>query len=876
MIDEPAFGSWLKRRRRRLDLTQQELADCVGCSVITIRKLETDERRPSKQLALQLAICLQIPPLERDSFLHFARAVVTVAPSPVPSLPEPLPYPAAANPLPAVHLPAPLTSLVGRTAEIMAVTDLLTQPQLRLLTLTGPGGSGKTRLALAAAHHLAAAQVDVIADGIYFVDVTAVTGPAQLLPTIAAVLNLKENDGQAGLIAYLQPRRLLLLLDNFEQVVAAAPHLLTLLQAAPELRLLVTSRESLHLYGEHEFPVLPLSLPEAEVVDTVVLRQYPAIALFMVRAIALKPAFQLTADNATAVAEICRRLDGLPLAIELAAARIKYLAPAALLAQLHDCLTLGTTNQAVTARQRTLHSAIEWSFNLLTPPEQALFARLGVFVGTFTLEAAAAVNEGPEADCLACLLALVDKNMVQMVETADVTESLHFRLLQTLREYAHEELIRRDELATAQTQHIHYYLSLAEAALDHYEGPALSAWLHRLETAHDNFQAALAWSVQNPNNIPTGLALAAALTPFWEVRNHLTTGQRWLTHLLAAGGESPARLQAAAYRSVGHLAYYQQDYGKAEKHLQTSLSLWQNLAEVDDLETVSTLALLGRTAWAQEAYEAARAYYEQAQHIRQQMDDPQYGAQMLHYLGQWEQHQGRYEQANHAYEQSLAKSRLSGNLLGMLSTLNSMGTTAQEMGQYTTARARLGESLSIAQALGNRQSMAMVIGNLGNVAWAEGELAEAREYYEIGLQLAREVKSRTFTAMSLFGLGTIALLSGDDAAVGEPVREALTLWHELNNKRLLIRTLDVFALLFCRQGQPEAALNLLGYAETLREMGAAPPRAPAFQPFYEQALALAQTRLDAAAVSNAWQQGRSLSLTEVVALTTAILVTNDR
>ncbi len=875
MIDEPAFGSWLKRRRRQLDLTQHELADCAGCSVVTVRKLEVDERKPSKQLALQLADCLQIPPPERNAFLNFARAVETAGPPRVPSLLEPVSSPSIAASRPPVHLPASLTSLEGRTAEITAVSEMLAQPKLRLLTLTGPGGSGKTRLALAVARRLAAAQADIMTDGVYFVDVTAVTDPTQLIPTIAAALDLKENVGQtalAGLIAYLQPRRLLLLLDNFEQVVAAAPHLLTLLQAVPELRLLVTSRESLHLYGEHEFPVLPLPLPELDVVDTAVLLEYPAIALFMVRAIALKPTFQLTIDNAAAVVEICRRLDGLPLALELAAARIKYLAPAALLAQLHSRLTLATTNHSVAARQRTLHSAIAWSFNLLNPQEQALFARLGVFVGVFSLEAAAAVNESreAEADCLACLLALVDKNMVEMVETADVSESVHFRLLQTLREYAYQELIQRDELAVIQNRHAHYYLSLAKAAAAHYEGPTLSVWLHRLQTAHDNFQAVLAWCLQNPHNISIGLALAKALTPFWQLRNHLTTGQRWLAQLLAAGSESPARLQAAAYRAVGHLAYFQQDYAKGEEHLQTSLALWQSVAEVDDMEIVSTLALLGRTAWAQEAYEAARTYYEQAQRIRQQMDDPRYGARMLFYLGQWDQHLGRYEQANHAYEQSLAIDRLSGNQVGMAGTLNGMGTMAQEMGLYDTARARLGESLSIAQALNNKQSMAMVIGNLGNVAWSEGQLEEASRYYETGLRLAREVESSKSTAMNLFGLGTIALLGGDDAAVGEPVREALTLWHELNNKRLLIRTLDVFALLFCRQGHHEAALNLFGYAETLREAGAAPPRTPAFQPFYEQAMALAQAKLETAEISAAWQHGRSLLQAEVVALATAV------
>jgi predicted ATPase/transcriptional regulator with XRE-family HTH domain len=875
MIDEPAFGSWMKRRRRQLDLTQQELADCAGCSIVTVRKLEVDERKPSKQLALQLAACLQIPPLERDAFLHFARAVEGAGPPFVPSLLEPVSSPAIAASGSPVRLPASLTSLVGRTAEIEAITALLAQPKMRLLTLTGPGGSGKTRLALAVARRLAAAQVDIGADGVYFVDVTAVTDPTQLIPAIAAALNLKENPGQtilAGLIAYLQPRHLLLLLDNFEQVVAAAPDLFTLLQAAPELQLLVTSRESLHLYGEHEFPVPPLLLPpESDGVDTAVLLGYPAIALFMARAIALKPAFQLTTDNATAVVEICRRLDGLPLALELAAARVKYLAPAALLTQLGDRLTLTTANQAVTARQRTLHSAIEWSFNLLNPQEQALFAHLGVFAGTFSLAAAAAVNEKQEteADCLTCLLALVDKNMVQMVETADVNESVNFRLLQTMREYAYEELIRRDELAAAQTRHAHYYLSLAEAAVTHYEGPDLSVWLHRLQIAHDNCQAALAWSVHNQANIPIGLTLATALTPFWQLRNHLATGRRWLTRLLAAADDTPAHLRAAAYRATGQLAYYQQDYRGGEELLQTSLALWQSVSMVDDLEIVTTLGLLGRTAWAQEAYEVARTYYEQTQRIRQQMEDPQYSAQMLYYFGLWEQHQGHYERANRAYEKSLAIDRLSGNQVGLISTLNAMGTTAQEIGQYTTARALLGESLSIAQALDNKQSMAMVIGNLGNVAWAEGKLDEARAYYGHGLRLAREVESRTFTAMNLFGLGTVALLTGDDGAVGTPVCEALALWHELKNKRLLIRTLDIFALLFCRQGGHEAALNLLGYAETLREKGAAPPRSPAFQPFYEQAMALAQAELDSSELAAAWQHGRSLALAEIVALATA-------
>ncbi|HUM69820.1 MAG TPA: protein kinase, partial [Chloroflexota bacterium] len=740
----------------------------------------------------------------------------------------------------------------------------------RLLTLTGAGGSGKTRLALEAAH-LLADDTTLFPDGVVFVDLSAVYDPEHVLPAIAAALGLKETPGQdvaLALTAVLRPRHLLLLLDNFEQVVAAAPHLHHLLHTVSGLRLLVTSRIPLHLYGEHEFPVLPLPVPAvANWSAAADYRQYPALILFVERARAVRPGFALTPENGAAVAEICRRLDGLPLAIELAAACCKFLSPTALLGQLADRLSRDTPNHSNTDRQRTLRGAIEWSFNLLDEKEQRLFAHLGVFAGEFTLAAATAVCGSVTGDDLPeRVLALAEKNMLQLVETAVAADAPSFRMLLTLREYALEQLIRRGELAGVQAAHARYCLALAEEAASHYQDPTLNTWLHRLESAHDNLRAALNWSSHSSEHITTGLALAVALTPFWRLRNHLAEGRRWLDSMLPVAHTAPRPLQAAAYRAAGTLAHYHQDYPAAETQLQTSLALWQNLDAPAESEVASTLNLLGSVAWAEERYEAATQYYNQSLTIQQRLGNRRQVAQTLHNLGLVAHHQGHYDIARLHYQQSLEIDRSGGDQLGILLNSNSLGTLSQELGDYNAARAHLSAALPLAQELDNKQQIMMILGNLGNVALPEGKVAEARRYYEAGLALAHEAESPNFLAMNSFGLGMVEMVNGNSAAAEPWLRQALEVWRQFGIKRLILRALDLFALLFCRQNRPGEAMSLLGFAEMLRQNSPVPPRTPAFQPFYEQAVALARAWLDGSAFTLAWDYGRSLTLADALTL----------
>jgi predicted ATPase/DNA-binding XRE family transcriptional regulator len=508
MDGDASFGYWVRRRRKALDLTQDALARQVGCAETTIRKIEADARRPSRQTAERLAECLAIPIAERADFLRAARAKLAADRLVDPTLdangrtadfPPPRTLDRWRH-----NLPAQPTTLIGRTKEIAAVRDLLLRTDVRLVTLTGPGGTGKTRLALQAAAEL----LDNFADGVYVVMLEPISDPALVAPTIAQTLGVKERAGQAPLErlkAHLRDRRLLLLLDNFEQILAAAPIVAELLAAAPELKVLITSRALLHLYGEHEFAVPPLAVPDLnELPPLDALAQFAAVDLFVQRARAVKLDFALTHANAPAIAEICARLDGLPLAIELAAARTKLFTPEALLARLRNRLALLTGGaRDLPARQQTLRGTLDWSYNLLDASEQRLFRRLGVFVGGCTLEAAAAVMSSElravsddlynsELDILDGLASLLDKSLLRQNEGPD--DEPRFVMLETIREYALERLAESGEEETVRNQHAAYYFALAHEAERHLRGAEQVRWLGRLALEHDNLRAALAWS----------------------------------------------------------------------------------------------------------------------------------------------------------------------------------------------------------------------------------------------------------------------------------------------------------------------------------------------------------------------------------------------
>ncbi|MGZ6636707.1 MAG: adenylate/guanylate cyclase domain-containing protein [Solirubrobacteraceae bacterium] len=475
------------------------------------------------------------------------------------------------------NLPVQSTPLVGREKELDEVTNQLRRDYSRLVTLTGPGGTGKTRLAL----QLAADMIDGFSDGVFFVSLAPISDPELVVPTIAQTLGLREQGGEPLLeilTEYLREKQLLLLLDNFEQVVQAAHWVSSLLASAPELKLLVTSRAPLHLSGERTYDVPPLSLPDpSRLPEIEALMQYEAVALFIERAQAAKADFAVTNENAPAIAEICVALDGLPLALELAAARIRALPPRTLLSRLDHRLKLLTGGaQDLEERQRTLRATIEWSYDLLSGPEKKLFARLGVFAAGCRVEAAEAVSEGEDygQDVLDGLTSLVEKSLLRQKEDQDGEP--RYWMLETIREFAYEQVDESAEADAVRRRHGEFFLRLSEEAAGELEaGEHQSAWLARLEGEHGNLRMALDFWRREPDS---QLAMAAALYPLWWLHGHWREGQRWLDEALAASNQaSPQRLKAllGAY----YLAYLQGDTERARALLEEKLALARRLED---------------------------------------------------------------------------------------------------------------------------------------------------------------------------------------------------------------------------------------------------------------------------------------------------------
>jgi predicted ATPase/DNA-binding NarL/FixJ family response regulator len=693
------------------------------------------------------------------------------------------------------RLPAPPTPLVGRERERAAVADLLRRAEVRLVTLTGAGGVGKTRLALAAAEDL----LDAFEDGACCVDLAPIVDPALVLSVIARALEVSETARKAllaSLVDHLCDRSLLLVLDNFEQIVAAAPSLARLLAGCPALKMLVTSRAALRLSAEHEFPVPPLDLPDPKrLPDLEALSRYDAVTLFIQRARAARPDFQVTNASAPAVAELCARLDGLPLAIELAAARVKLLSPQAMLARLGQRLSLLTGGaRDLPARQQTLRSTIDWSYDLLDPAERTLFARLAVFVGGCSLEAVEAVcNAGGDLSLdplagselalsaakgqavLDALALLVDRSLLRQAEGPDGEP--RFAMLETIREYAVERFEAGGDAETWRQRHAEYYLALAEQAAPELVGPRQASWLERLEREHDNLRAALSWALED-DQAELGLRLAGALGRFWEVRGHFGEGRGWLERTLSRWPEGPAAARAVALNAAGSLAYHAADY------------------------------------------ERAVTLHEQALELRRMLEDRRGMAASLHNLGITALHLSDLDRAEALCAEGRALWRAVGDDRGVAISLNSSAILARNRGDHERARAHYDESLALFRGIGDTWGVGLVLNNLARVA--------------------RDVED----------WDRVAALSG----------ESLALFQELGDRRGVAWVLSNLTVVAGRRGFWEQAARLHGAAEALREaIGAvALGLSPAELAAHEAAVATARTRLGDVAFAEAMAAGRTM------------------
>ncbi|MFN0073866.1 MAG: ATP-binding protein [Chloroflexota bacterium] len=600
--------------------------------------------------------------------------------------------------------------LVGRERERALVSALLRRSDVRLLTLLGAGGVGKTRLALAVAQGLLAD----FPSGITFIDLASIADPLLVLPAIAGALQLRASEGESlkdCLTAYFETHSELLILDNFEQLLSSAPLVASLLAASPALKILVTSRAALRISAEHEFPVPPLQLPEpSQMHDLAAFTRTEAVSLFLQRARAAKPEFEVTSSIAPALAELCARLDGLPLAIELAAARVKLLSRQMMLNRLGPRLALLSGGaQDLPARQQTLRATFDWSYALLGPDEQALFASLAIFVGGFSLPAVEAMWNVTDLalDTLDGLTMLVDKSLLRQVDGPGGDP--RFSMLETIREYAVERLDSCEDAQVWRQRHAEYFRALAEQAAPELNGPRQSLWLEQLEHEIDNPRAAINWALAS-NQPALGLGLAAALAHFWAVRNHLADGQVLLDRLLERWPNAPVASRAEALSAAGYIAYCVNQFERAAALQEQSLTLRRTLADARGLAL--SLHQLGRVEHYREHFDRADALYKESLAVRREHGDHHGIALTLNSIGVLALDRGDDALAHSLFEQSLQDFRALGDTWGIATALNNLARVARNRGGWASMIALCTESLALFQDLRDSMGSAWVMRNL--------------------------------------------------------------------------------------------------------------------------------------------------------------------
>ena len=890
-----SFGQLLRYLRSRERLTQRQLGLAAGYCEAQISRLEHGLRPPDP--ATVLARFIPALGLDNDPAAIRLHALAGVARDrEAPDMDAAPRSPGARrnghhDRASAHTFPAQPTPLIGREGELAALRQLLRRG-VRLLTLTGTAGIGKTRLAVAAA----TASLDAFPGGVVFIDLAPIANPQLVVPTIAAALGVRDHGAApalGGIVASLRGRHALLVLDNFEQVLPAAAALAELLRRCPELTLLVTSRAPLRLRWERLFLVPPLALPaRAHPPPLGTLATTAAVALFVERARAVDPDFLLTADTGSTIAEVCVRVDGLPLAIELAAARTRLLPPAALLAHLEHRLRVLTTGAMdLPERQRTLRAAIDWSYDLLSTPEQAVFRRLAVFVGGFELGAAEAVCDlGDLPTTLLDLLgALTDQSLLRVEhagrapgepsrvvldpdagprpdadgdapawDRAIPPRRVYLRMLETLREYALERLVASGELDTVRRRHAAYYLTLAEALERAFDGQQKETWLERLGLEHGNLRAALEW-LEATGAVEEEMRLVGAVHECWHLLGHAREGYGWLRRALENGAGVSAATRAKALHAAGALATSVGDYPNAVSSLEETVALRRVLE--DQLGLAASLYRLGLALHQHGAYGPAQLRYEEALARWREAGHRGGIALILQRLGALAQEQGDHARAWTCYAEAVALWQAVDDRLSSVIALDGLAGIAHERGDHDQAVALYEEGLAVRRAFGDRLGAAISHDYLATLACEAGDSEQATALLEEGLACKRQWADKAQIAFTLYNLCVATYRQGQCARARALAQELLGLERELANFEDLARRLEGLAEAVGAR-TPEGAARLVGTAEALRADLGMPPRNPIH---YERIVATIAGILGNERFASFKLVGRTMSPEEAVA-----------